>query len=374
MAAIASAELIAELERSVQARPGRTAQMLRRVADLLTATADRLDQRQFDIFDEILARLTDHVELQALVQLSNSLADVSSAQLKMIHRLARHEEAAVASPVLQRSEYLTEEDLVEIAACRGTAHGLAIAQRKCVGQAVVDILLDHGDTGICIQLAKNYGARFSPDGFSRLVRMAERNDELANLLVCRTDVPAAAISELLDRLPRSVRARLLKIAAPGQREAVKTAIESVEAGICAKAPEAVDYSEAQARVLELNNQGKLNDSTVNRFATWREHCNLVAALSQLATVPVQTIEDLMRESDCMGLIVACRASRLNWNTTLAVINNRPDQPKPSAREIEQGEAAFESLNLSAAQRLIRFGSIRDFALKFQPGGDARGSR
>jgi hypothetical protein len=93
-------------------------------------------------------------------------------------------------------------------------------------------------------------------------------------------------------------------------------------------------------------------------------------LSQLATVPVETIEALLHDADCYGLIVACRASRLNWNTTLAVISNRPDRSKLSEAEIEKRRAAFESLNLSAAQRLIRFGSISDFAQKFQPTGGA----
>jgi hypothetical protein len=92
-------------------------------------------------------------------------------------------------------------------------------------------------------------------------------------------------------------------------------------------------------------------------------------LSQLATVTIQTIEALLHESDYYGLIVACRASRLNWNTTLAVISNRPDQARLSEKEIEQAEAAFESLNLSAAQRMIRFGSVRDFALKCERDAD-----
>jgi hypothetical protein len=116
---------------------------------------------------------------------------------------------------------------------------------------------------------------------------------------------------------------------------------------------------------------KHNDSTVNRFAVWHEHRNLIAALSLLATVPIETIEPLLQESDCYGLVVACRASRLNWTTTLAVIGNRPDQPKLSAEKVEQCRDAFEALNLSAAQRMIRFGSAVDLALKLQPATDAQ---
>src|SRR5262245_11758505 len=281
MAAIACIELVAELERTVRASPARTGQMLRRITDLLSATAGRLNQGQLDLFDQILTRLSDHAEPQTLAQLGQLLADVPSARLEIIRRLARHEEAKVASPILQKSEYLSEEDLLEIAACRSAAHGLAIAQRTFVGEAIVDVLLDHDDTNICLQLAKNRGATISSEGYSRLARMAERNNDLANLFVSRADVPPEVLRRLLASLPRSVRARLLKVAAPELREAIRALIESVEATICTKAPERIDYSEAQARIVELNNHGKLNDSTVNRFATWREYRNLVAALSQL---------------------------------------------------------------------------------------------
>ncbi|MCP4618314.1 MAG: DUF2336 domain-containing protein [Bradyrhizobium sp.] len=365
MAAIASTELIAELERAVRAKPGRTGKVLRGLADLLSVMADRLDARQLEIFDEMMIRLMDHVEAPALAELGNGLADIACAQLKVVQRLARHEDAAVASPILQRSAQLSDEGLVEIASSRGPSHGAAIAQRKRVGEAVVDVLLDHGDTSVCVQLAKNGGAKFSPNGFAKLRRMAERNDELADLLVSRTDVPAEVLRELLSRLPRSVRARLLRTCSPELRAPIMAAIESVEVGIVAKVPEKIDYSEAQAKIVELNKQGKLNDSTVNRFATWREYRNLIAALSHLATVPVETIEPLVHEGDFYGVIVACHASRLNWTTTQAVIGNRPNQPKLSPADIAQAQAAFDSLNLSASQRIIRFGSVGDFAQKFQ---------
>lgn len=370
MAAIASAELIADLERAVHASPGRTAHLLGGVANLLAATADRLSPDQLAFFDDMLIRLTDHVDVEVLAQLSESLARIPFDHLKILQHLLRHEEAAVAAPILQNAAWLSDDDLVEIAACRGPEHGLAIARRNSVSEAIVDILLDQGDTGVWVQLAKNPGAKFSQEGWLKLARMAERNDELANLLVGRADAPVDALRQLLTRLPRSVRARLLKIAAPELRETITMVIEGVEAGICAKAPERIDYSEAQARIVELNKQGKLNDSTVNRFATWREYRNLISALSQLATVPIETIEQMLHDGDSYGLAVACRASRLNWNTACAVISNRPDKQRPPENEIKQVAAAFESLNLSAAQQMIRYGSIKEFARKFQPGGNA----
>jgi len=325
--------------------------------------AHRLEGAQFEVFDDILIRLMDRVEIGDLARLSDALAYLAPARLRIVGRLAQHEEAEVATPILQKSDAIPDADLVEAVQSRGSAHAIAIARRRSLGEAVTDALLMRGDTSICVELTRSGGTRFSRDGYAKLAAMAERNDELADLLVRRPDVPTGSLRELLAKLPRSVRARLLKIATPELHDTIHAAIESIETGICCRAPEAIDYTEAQARVLELNNLGKLNDSTVNRFAVWRENRNLVAALSLLATVPIETIETLLGEGDSYGLIVACRASRLNWTTTQAVIGNRPDRPAPPAEEIARARDAFDALNLSAAQRLIRFGSIADFASK-----------
>ena len=124
-----------------------------------------------------------------------------------------------------------------------------------------------------------------------------------------------------------------------------------------KAPEPIDYSEAKSSVLALSHAGKLGDSTVNRFAVHGERTNLVAALSLLAEVAIEVIEPLLEESDCYGLVVACRASRLNWQTTLAVIGSRSDARRLTQKELEQAKELFEALSLSIAQRTIRFGSV-----------------
>ena len=128
-----------------------------------------------------------------------------------------------------------------------------------------------------------------------------------------------------------------------------------------KAPAPIDYSEAKSRVLALSHAGKLSDSTVNRFAVHGQRTNLVAALSLLADVAIEVIEPLLRGSDCYGLVVACRASRLNWQTTLAVIESRSARRRLTQEELEQGKELFEALSLSIAQRTIRFGSMRDLA-------------
>jgi hypothetical protein len=293
--------------------------------------------------------------------LSTTLGDMTSAPEQTVRRLACHEDATVAGPILLKSEALSESGLIEIARQAGQQHLLAMAWRSSLSEATTDAILKRGDTIVCRALASNAGARFSDQGYSTLIAAAGRDDDIADALVVRSDMPAKFLRALLSGATKPVRTRLLKIAAPELRETIQTVIESIGAQPSAGMPEPIDYSEAKSRVLALSQGGKLNDSAVNRLAVYHQRAHVVAALSLLADTPIDTIAPLMEQRDCCGLVVACRASRLNWQTTLSVVNNRDHTPALSHQELEQGKQLFESLSLSVAQRTIRFGSVREFA-------------
>jgi hypothetical protein len=91
--------------------------------------------------------------------------------------------------------------------------------------------------------------------------------------------------------------------------------------------------------------------------------NVIAALSLLSTVKIEAIEPLINNLRPDGLIVACRASRLDWSTTVMILRNRPNCVPLTKQELEQGKEVFETLSLSAAQRTIRFWSARSSAKK-----------
>jgi uncharacterized protein (DUF2336 family) len=364
MTIVASAELIAELEGAVEGgSPARRVQMLQQVTDLFLSGLGRLDEHQIAVFDDVLIRLMDRVGTRALTQLGNILADLASVPKQAVRRLAGHEEPAVAAPVLLKSDSLSESDLREIAGNCSQHHLLAISGRKTLNVTVADVLVKRGNTATCRALAKNIGARFSDHGYSALVAKAERDGDIADSLVLRSDLPIQMLRELLARATMADRIRLLKVAPAEIRETIQAVIDSIAARTSTKAPEPIDYSEAKSRVLALSNAGKLNDSAVNRFAVRAEHTHVVAALALLAAAEIEAIEPLMEEGDSYGLMVACRASRLNWQTTSSVIVNRKGARATSQQELEQSREIFETLLLSVAQWTIRFGSVRELAMK-----------
>jgi uncharacterized protein (DUF2336 family) len=363
MTATASAQLISDVEAAVSGgSPERRILMLRRLIQLLVSSAARLNETQLGVFDDVLVRLIKHVETQALVQLSSTLSDLTPAPKAAVRYLACHNDIAVAMPVLIRSHSLSDTVLVEIASKLGRQHLLAISTRRALSEALTDVLLKRGEIDVCRVLAKNAGANFSERGYATIVAIAGRNKDVAVSLGLRPDLPAAMLRELLSKATDAVRLQLLKSAPPRLRQNIREALDGIASDVSKKASEPVVYSEAYARIVALNNSGKLNDSTINRFALRREAPNVIASLCVLSGAPIETIEPLMEDKGCDGLIIACRASRLDWQTALSIIRSR-SVPQLSEQECVRAKEKFEKLCLSVAQQTIRFGPLNNPAAK-----------
>src|SRR5215217_3780658 len=109
----AHASIISELDDALNsASDERRVETLRRITDLFVSGADRLNDLQIGLFDDVLVHLIKRIETKALVQLSNRLAGFENAPTEVIRHLAYSDEIAVAAPVLSQSPRLTTTDLV----------------------------------------------------------------------------------------------------------------------------------------------------------------------------------------------------------------------------------------------------------------------
>jgi uncharacterized protein (DUF2336 family) len=354
MSAIDSADLIDELD--VVLKDGsaqRRVRTLQQLSNLLSSCAERLSSCQINVFDDVLIRLLDCVGAGALAELSTALANFAAPPARTVRHLASHENVAVAGPLLSRSPILVDAELIQIAKSRSQQHLAAVASRQNLGEALTDLILKLAGKEASRALARNPSARFSSGGLAVLLAAAKRDERIAESLGLRPDLPAATLQELLSGASETVRARLLKAAPADLKQKVQAELNAID--MQAKPPRQgpTDFSAAHAAVATLSRTGKLNDSTVNRFAIRREYANVVAALSLLSGATVETIAPLMDEIGSEGLIIACRASRLNWQTTSAVLNNR-DVPPLSKQQAEQAKETFDMLFVSTAQYTIRF--------------------
>ena len=353
MAVVASAALLAELDAIDGRPPERWVEILQQVTDLFVADADRLHEQQIGVFDDVIVRLMDRVGVPALIQLGKALSEVKRAPPKAIHRLAFDGDILIAGPVLKRCRCIPQADLVEIARVQHQAHLRAIACRPSIDPQLSEPVVQHGDAAVHHALAGNLGARFSESGWAWLVEAAERDASLAEKLRKRSDAPPGLRRKVQAKVD-DARMRHLLAMPQAVREKIETTVATTEAPAEFRQPGPPDYVEAHARMVDLNRKGKLNDSSINRFAVCREYANVVAALAFLSGSSIEVIEPLIFSDQLEGLIVTCKAARLNWATTTMIVRNRPGCPPVSHEELERVRATFDVFSLSVAQRTVRF--------------------
>ncbi|MDA9431087.1 DUF2336 domain-containing protein [Bradyrhizobium sp. CCBAU 51627] len=358
MMANSPADILVELEEAVAACPlDRCGPILSGILQLLNGSCDRTQQLLSGVVDGVLLRLAERVAPRALIQLSTTLADLKVAPPETLRRLASHEDPDVSCPVLLKSQALSISDLAAIAASCGERQLRAIAARDCIEPDVTEALVKRGDQ-ICLALIKNPGTKFSEAAYAALIAGADPDGEIAKALVLRPGIPDLVVRKLLAAPSRrTAPAKPNASSAPPPQDAIPA---------LQKLPSSEEYAAARPEIVALNRVGKLNDSTVNRFAIRGETANLLTALSVLSGTPIEIVEHVMSDEDCEGLVMACRASRLNWATTLAILSNRSGA-RLSFAQRERAQLIFETLLLSTSQWTVRWGEIAANVSKGGPG-------
>jgi uncharacterized protein (DUF2336 family) len=356
--------LVDELEEAIKSGSSeKRVETLRRVTDLFLNDADRLNEKQIGLFDDVLCHLIKRIETKALVELSGHLAPVDNAPIEVIRQLARNDEIAVAGPVLTQSARLTSGDLIEIAGSKSQQHLLAISGRGELEEAVTDVLIERGNAEITHRLARNAGARFSETGFTTLVRNAETDESLAEKLGLRLDIPLRLLRELLSKATEAVRARLLALAPSETRDKVQHALAKISNEVSREATASRDFTRAQAAVLQMKKEGRLNEAALREFAERRLYEQMVAALSMLSSASIDVIASLMQGPRSNGLLIPCKAAGLAWPTVSAILSNRFAHHTISEADLAYAKRDFIKLSQASAQRVLRFWQVRTTTTK-----------
>jgi uncharacterized protein (DUF2336 family) len=352
--------LIAELESAVSSgNSEKRVDILRRVTSLFLDDADRLNDEQVSVFDNVLVHLVGRIEARALAQLSNTLAPVQNAPVQTIRTLAFDDRIAIAGPVIAQSPRLTEVDLLEIANTKSDDHLLAMSARPKLSVAVTDVLVDRGSARVMHRLTENVGAQFSNSAFTMLVNKGERDPQLAVKLGFRLDLPIQLLRQLLQRATELVRTKLLSGAPPERRTQIEDALTAIAAEICREVTRTYNFSSAEDLVKTLNRDGKLNEQVLLGFVSERRHEETIATLALFCGAAPSMINKAMKSQNFDGLLVACKAAKLSWSTVSAILRTRFAHYSVSENELDEARRAFIALSQTSAQRTMRFMLIQE---------------
>lgn len=327
--------------------------MLRRMTDLFSLEAGRLNETQTVTFDEVMIRLSPTVPTKARIELSERLADLGLAPRKVVRDLAFDRSAEVAGPVLRRSA-LDERDLVQIAKERGQEHLFALSHRENLSESVTDVLVTRGDQKVVRSVAGNDGARFSPHGFTTLTDRARDDAVLEDTLKARSDLPSEQVARLAEASRERIAARL------GNGGTVRSEASAMPGERRSGGDEAA-LAVAVAFVDGLKRPGGDLGFEEEDVLAWIREGHLFrafAGIARVAGVSAQMALRAYRNEQQDPLLFLVRSARYGWGTYKTLLTTRPGPPL----RIDAQNAAFEAfqaLSVPTAQRVVRFTAVRE---------------
>jgi uncharacterized protein (DUF2336 family) len=351
--------LISELEEVIADKDvGRRAAMLRRVTDLFALGSGKLSEQQISLFDDVMSRLVDEIEISARAAFGHILARIPDAPPKVVRRLALDDAIDVAGPILSCSERVDDLTLVEGAKTKSQAHLLAISGRVVLVEAVTDVLVERGDRQVALSTARNSGAAFSEFGYSTLVQRSSSDDALAVCVWSRPEIPRQHLLRLFADASESVKLRLASRdprKADLIREVVAQASNQIQAQARQKSP---SYAAAHACVQSLHESGDLDEMRLAGFACSGKFDETALALSMMCNLPIGVVERAFVDGRSEQILVLAKAIGLSWQTAKALLLLRAGAENETACNFDLQFETFTRLKMETAKKAVQFYRLR----------------
>jgi uncharacterized protein (DUF2336 family) len=357
-------DLIVQLEQAfAQSDIRQRAETLRRLTDLFVTGAETFTDEQIDLFDEVMSRLVEEIDVSARAVFGRRMAEIVRAPARVMRGLALDELIEVAGPVLRGSERLEDATLVETARTKSQQHLLAISRRKVLTEPVTDVLVSRGNRAVAVSTAANAGARFSEFGYATLVERAHDDRDLALAVWVRPEIPRQHLLALFAQASETVR-RNLEAADRAKGGVLQEVIAQASNRIQTQLREvSTVYSAARARVVRLHRAGELDEARLAAFAAAGRFDESTVALSLLAGLSIGMIERAIANQRTEQILVLAKALGLGWDTAKAILLLQAGAKGTTAPELDQCCETFARLRPETALKALQFYRLRERAVK-----------
>ena len=325
-------------------------QLFRNMAQLFSYVSDRCDDEQVAQYDEVLCQLAELVEVEARIHVAKLLAPLDRAPGTVVVKLA-NDDIAVAKPLLEFSNVLSDDDLIDIIAHQSEEHRVAIASRSTVADRVGEAIVEHGERSSVVRLVRNSGAELDKATIEKLVERATRDTEIAADLRNRTDIDWKTLrgeidsvaSKVLETLGEVDRGRGLDPVAAGKVNAVVYNRMRNRAGFSAN-----EWKVAYNQVKALSDRKQLDERALARFARFGYGHHAAAALTVILSVAPEVFVKWLAGQDYVAITVALKAAGLSSDLFEAIVATLPWRDLPSEADKNMVASRFAALDTEEA--------------------------
>lgn len=323
-------------------------QLFRNMAQLYSYVSDRCDDEQVAQYDEVLCQLAELVESEARVHVAKLLAPLERAPGNVVVKLA-NDEIEVAQPLLEFSNVLSDDDLIEIIANQSEEHRVAIAGRTQVPERVGEAIVEHGETASVIKLVRNTNAEIGQQALERLAERAASDAAIAADLRGREDLDWKSLGGKIEAVGDQVRETMSRIdprvdpVTVGKVQAVVYNRMRNRAGFSSQ-----EWKVAYNQVKALSDRKQLDERALIRFARFGYGHHTAAALTMLLRVGPEVFVKWLAMQDYVAITVALRALGIQPDLFEAMIASMPWRDLPSQADLQNVRRRFEALSKDEA--------------------------
>jgi uncharacterized protein (DUF2336 family) len=276
-------------------------------ADNRAATADKLatqfgegslSEAERAIAEDIFKIMVKDAEERVRLALSTNLKASADLPSDLAKSLATDLSDSVAMPMLQFSEALSEEDLLEIVRTQDTSRTTAVASRPSVSPGLADAIVEHGDEDSVVALVSNAGAEISESSLSKVVDTYGDSARVQEPLVHRPTLPVRIAEKLVAKVADHLKDYLVQHHELPEETAADLILSSREKATIGLAGSS---DEVAKLVAQLHRSGRLTPSIILRALCVGDVAFFEEALSCLARVPVANARILIHDEGALGL-------------------------------------------------------------------------
>ena len=263
---------------------------------------DRMTPEEREMAQEIFRIMAKDAEVRVREALSLNLKENSAVPHDVAKALARDVDS-VALPILQFSDVLTDEDLIEIVRGPDPGKQVAIAKRSTVSESVSTALVDTGNEDVVTSLIANEGAEITEQSLRKVVENFGDHEAMQDAMVHRPRLPVTIAERLVTMVSESLKDELVKRHEISASLATDLVLQSRERATISLSTES-DEDELDRLVHQMRERGRLTPSIILRALCMGDLRFFEAAVAELARLPVVNVRSLIHDSGALGLRAA----------------------------------------------------------------------
>ncbi|WP_417828167.1 DUF2336 domain-containing protein [Thalassospira sp.] len=265
-------------------------------------TTETLSDSERVLAEDIFRLMIRDAEVRVRKALAKNLAQTPLVPHDVAATLARDVEE-VALPVLEFSEVLNDDDLVDIIGdnANSVEKQRAIASRAHVSEIVSATLVDIGHEDVMVDLMSNQGAEISEVSLQKVVNEFGDNERIQKPMIERNHLPITIAERMVTLVSDRMRSQLISRGhiPEGIVNAVMT--QSQESATIGLLGDGVEERDVELLVEHLHSNKRLSSGLILRALCMGDVSFFEAALAKRAGVSLINTRILIHDSGPFGL-------------------------------------------------------------------------